>query len=687
MAPTHLGSVRALRIATQRPYIGAYSSISRPKLARLDNVARERFTWFPMSFYLSYRGLLRYCLTQYYRFNEQSRSCLRWPYLSPFARAANSLHAREFRFMVGPLLSRVVHKPEKGPENLAMSGATTNRDSGTGGAKPRLDSWKEIATYVKRGVRTVRRWERQEGLPVHRHRHSKQATVYAFGHEIDSWLERRSAAEDADQFPVDRAPQPSAGPGRETREKDRGIRPTIIAILPLRNLGGDSKQERFADGLTEELISEIGQCCPKSLRVIALTSVMQYKQSPKSIGQIGKELGADYILEGGIRLYGRRVRLTARLISARDQAHIWADRYEIHLPPIFSQQQALARQLADSVSAELRMTPRRGRDQTISNTTGAHNAYLEATSHFLPTKGDITKSIEHLHLAIERDPEFAPSYAELALSYLRRLTWDYPPVVTFKRIEEYASKSLKLDPKLARAHSMMAAFQLFRALAWSKAERSTRRAIKLNPSDAWARIVRAAYHLVVGELQEAVEELARVRQLDPQSLETGQWFASFAYFARRYDLASEHCQGIIRLDPSNAYLHMILGLSLVQKGEYALALSHCEKARELGDSSISQISRACSIYALAGERDTAERLFQELVAAKERQYTRYIFLAHASACLGKEQQTLELLDKAYEQHDPLLVFLRTDPRFEQLSGLPSFRNLLRRIGLPRHPVA
>jgi len=239
-----------------------------------------------------------------------------------------------------------------------------------------------------------------------------------------------------------------------------------------------------------------------------------------------------------------------------------------------------------------------------------------------------------------------------------------------------------LDPKLARAHSMMAAFHLFRARAWSKAERSSRRAIELNPSDAWAHIVRAAYDLVVGELDEAIEELRLARQLDPKSRETGLWFAIFAYFARRYDLAAKHCQEIRQLDPSSAFLHMALGLNLVQAGEYALALSHCEKARELGGSSISQISRACSIYALAGERDTAERLFQELVAAEETQYTRYIFLAHASACLGKDQQTLEWLDKAYEQREPLLVFLKTDPRFVPVSGLAGFRDLLLRIGLP-----
>jgi TolB-like protein/Flp pilus assembly protein TadD len=561
-----------------------------------------------------------------------------------------------------------------------MSKATTRQGSGTVGAAPRLDSWKEIATYLKRGVRTARRWEREEALPVHRHRHGKQATVYAFAQEIDTWLEGRSANEAPDRLPAVHAPL--AAFRSKTGRENRRIRPAVIAILPLRNLSGDPEQERFADGLTEELIQETGHCCPKLLRVIALTSVMQYKQSPKTIGQIAQELGADYILEGGIRRYACRVRLEARLIAARDQAHVWADTYEIRLPPIFALQQALATQVADSLAASFRATPKKRQHRAIFPSVAAHNAYIESRSHFLPDEVDSTKSIEQLTLAIERAPKFAPSYAELALAYLRRLFWDYPPIVTFRRIEEQATQALKLDHKLARAHSMMAAFHLFSAWNWPKAETASRRAIELNPSDPWAHIVRAAYHIVAGELEEAIEELQRVHQLDPQALETGLWFAILAYFAQRYDLAIEHDQEILRLDPSSAFAHMVIGLALAQKGEYATALSHCEKARELGDSSISQMSRACSIYALAGERPSAERLLQELVAAKETRYARYIFLAHASASLGKEQWTLEWLDKAYDQRDPLLIFLRTDPRFDRFDGIPRFRDLVRRVGLP-----
>jgi tetratricopeptide (TPR) repeat protein len=242
---------------------------------------------------------------------------------------------------------------------------------------------------------------------------------------------------------------------------------------------------------------------------------------------------------------------------------------------------------------------------------------------------------------------------------------------------------MKLDPKLAHAHTAMAASHLFGAWNWPNAEASSRRAIELNPSDAWGRIVRAAYFLVIGEPQKATEELAQAREVDPQSLEQGMWIATFAYFARRYDLAIERCQEVIQLNPSFPAARGFLGLCYAQIGDYAAALSSCENATEPGNDPIAQAATICSVYAMAGQQGSAERLLQELAAARENRYVRYFFLAQASVGLGNDQQTLKWLEKAYEQHDPLLVFLQANPRFEPLSGLPGFRKLLRRIGLRR----
>jgi len=566
---------------------------------------------------------------------------------------------------------------------MAGESLTTDPDPGTV-ARRRLDSWKEIAAYLRRGLRTGQRWEREEGLPVHRHLHGTQATVYAFADEIDSWLAGPGVAKGADPLPQEFAPERSPKRAPETIQIDRPSRPLMIAILPLRNLTGDLEQERFGDGLTEELISEIGQCCPKRLRVIALTSVIRYKQSPKSIEQIGRELGADYILEGGIRRSGWRVRLTARLIAARDQAHIWADTYEVQLPPIFSLQQALARQVADALSSELKVKPSPDRRPALAISPAAYDAFVQGRSFFLPTEGEIRKKLEHLYIAIERDPKFAPSYAELALTYSFRFFRDYPPVVMLARTREFASKSLKLDPRSARTHAMLAVSYLFGARNWPRAQKSSWRAIKLNPSDPWARIIRAAYHLVVEEPENAMRELEQARQLGPQSPELGQWFVVLGYFARHYDWAIERGQEMLRMDPSQGVAHALLGDCYAQKGDFALALQHSEMATDqLCTGPFVATSRAAATYALAGDRDAGERLLQCLVAAGEKEYVRYIFLAMGSVALGNDERTLDWLEKAYEQCDPLLVFLKAAPTFDRLSHLPRFRKLLRRIGLPK----
>ena len=547
----------------------------------------------------------------------------------------------------------------------------------------RLDSWKEIATHLKRSPRTVRRWEREEGLPVHRHLHRKQGTIYAFSGEIDAWLKRRAKAESTGHAAGPPTPGPSPGPTRNSEQQPPPGRPIVLAVLPLRNLSRDPAQEWFSDGLTDEIISQVGEFSPERLRVIAFTSVTQYKQSAKSTEQIGHELGADYVLEGGVRRYGRRVRVTARLIAARDQAGIWAESFEIQLPPLFSLQQGLARQLVGALSAKLRVTPTGRPPRQTSRIFAAHDAYLAGTLHLGWSEGEIKKSIEHFSLVVERDPDCAAAYAELTLAYYRLgLMYDYPPIATFGWTKEPALKASRLDQGLSLTHAALAVYNLFGAWNWSEAEASSRRAIELNPSDSRARVIQSACHLVMGRADEAVEDLEQGHRLDPHSQTVGMALAMVGLLARRYDTALQRCQEILQRDPSSALAHLVLGTCYAQKGDSARALTHCEKARKIGSGQILPAATLCSVYAMAGQRDSAERLLDELVAAEKQQYVRYMFLAQASVSLRKNKETLEWLKKAYEQRDPFLLFLKCDPRFELLSRSARFRDLLGRIGLP-----
>jgi len=547
----------------------------------------------------------------------------------------------------------------------------------------RLDSWKEIAAYLKRSPRTVSRWEREEGLPVRRHLHRKKETVYAFTDKIDAWLKSRGKAEKPGPGPGPPTSGPAPGLAEISKREAPSPQPMLIAVLPLRNLTANHTKELFADALTDEVISEVGQLSPERLRVIAFTSVAHYKQSTKSIQQIGKELGVDYVLEGGVRWYGRRVRVTARLIAARDQAQVWADSFEIQLPPLFSLQQGLARELAGALSAKLRLpVTQKSRPETTC-IPAAHNAYLSGTQLFQWSEEEIKKGLDSFSRAIEIDPNCAPSYAELATAWFRLgFLFDYPPAATSWVTRELALKALALDPELSRGHAAMAAWNLYSAWNWSEAEASSERAIELNPSDGRARMVRAACHMVLQRADKAAEEMRQALRLDPLSRVIGSALAVFGFLARSYDMAIGSCQRYLSHDTSSALVQMMLGACFAQKGDYARALTHCQKARALGNGETIYTATLCSVSAAAGRRTSAERLLQELVTMTRQQYVRYIFLAQAAVNLESKDRTLEWLEKAYEQHDPLLVFLKADPRFEPLSRSTRFRNLLGRIGLP-----
>jgi TolB-like protein/Flp pilus assembly protein TadD len=551
----------------------------------------------------------------------------------------------------------------------------------------RLDSWKEIATYLKRSPRTVRRWERREGLPAHRHLHAKKGTIYAFAHEIDEWLRGRRISADRPRPQVTARPKLPSVTGRAPAPT--AARPVVIAVLPLRSLGGRRMNKWLSVGLTDEIISILGQSRPERLRVIALTSSLAYRQSVKSVEQIGKELGADYVLEGAVQRIGRRIRLTARLVCAHDQAHVWTESFEIQLPPFFALQQDLARRVADAVSEKLGARHKEKPRAATSVVGSAYGAYLEGGGHFGCNRdgwseGEIKKSIEYFSLATEKDGDFGAAYAELASAYFRLgLFYDYPPVATFGKVRELALKALSLDPKSVHGLVAMAAWNLLGAWRWAEAEANSRRAVELNPSDCPARGIRAACLLAVGDLNAAndvLQQAARIHHLCPGAFMAT---AVVGLWVGRFDEALKESLEAVRLDPSSVLAHAVASACLARKEDYAAAIRHAEKSRELSRGKAMPTSVLSAVYAMAGRRDSAERLFQELVQMAEREYVRSFWLARAAAGLGNLEAALEWLEKAFAQRDPLLVFLKVDPMFEPLSKSSGFRALLDRIGLWR----
>ena len=484
----------------------------------------------------------------------------------------------------------------------------------TPGPGLRLDSTKEIANYLKRSPRTVHRWEREEGLPVHRHQHRKKGTLYAYASEIDDWLKGRVKKEGEARTAVPPTSSLAVGLAEISKLAVPSGRPVLIAVLPLRNLGGNPAKESFADALTDEIISELSQVSPQHLRVIAFTSVAHYKDSTKTIQQIGEELRVDYVIEGGVRWYGRRVRMTARLIAARDQAQIWADSFEIQLPPVFALQQGLARGLSGTLATRLGLpVTRRPRLDTTCN-PAAHDACLLGNHLSKWSEADIKKSLDFFSRAIEIDPNCAPAYAELAYAWFRLgYLFDYPPVATLWVTRDLALKALGLDAELCRGHVAMASWNLFGAWNWPEAEGSSRRAVELNPSDGGARIVVAACKLALHRPDEAAEELRQALRLDPLSPMIGVWFVMLGFLVHSYDTTIEGCQKLLLQDTNLPVVHAVLGDCFAQKGDCARAITHGEKARALSQGQIIYTASLSSVYALAGRRTAAERLVQELL--------------------------------------------------------------------------
>src|SRR3989475_1930968 len=380
-------------------------------------------------------------------------------------------------------------------------------------ASERLESWKEIAAYLKRGQSTVRRWEK-EGLPVHRHAHKNKASVYAYASEIEVWwndgrvrlelVETATAARRRRVVGWAAAVLVLLGVGLAlnvggVRGRLLG-RPmageiTSIAVLPLKNLSGDPQQDYFVDGMTESLITELGKI--SSLQVLSYQSVIGYRQTTKPLPQIARELKVDALLEGAALGSGHRIRITANLVQAVPERHLWAETYEFDPRDILAVQREVARSVARQI--RVRLTPQEQARLTTSRRVDpeAYRAYLLGRAYFYKTSTptNLKRAKEYFETAIERDPGYAPAYAGLAELYAARtgtgvLTRD--PKDARLQARQWAEKDLKLDDTLAEPHVALARIAQ-QEWDWGGAEREYQRAIELNPSDPAARIWYASY--------------------------------------------------------------------------------------------------------------------------------------------------------------------------------------------------
>jgi serine/threonine-protein kinase len=457
-----------------------------------------------------------------------------------------------------------------------------------------------------------------------------------------------------------------------------------LAVLPLANLSGDPEQEYFADGMTDELIADLGQI--EALRVISRTSVMQYKGVKKPLPQIARELNVDAVIEGSVLRSGDRVRITAQLIQAVTDKHLWAKSYERDLRDVLALQSEVAGAIANEI--KIKLTPQEQARLASARPVNpeAYQAYLKGRLFWNKrTVQGLKKAIEYFNEAIDKDPSYGLAYAGLADCY-NLLGTDilaaFRPEEAFPRGKAAAMKALEIEDTLAEAHGSLAWARLVYEWDWSAAEQEFKRAIDLNPNYGTAHHRYALYLASLGRLDEALAEIRRAQELDPLSPMINVNVGTIFFYARHYDQAAEQIRRALELDPNFAFAHWYLGRTYEQKSMHREAVRELQKAARLSEENPNFMAPLGHAYARAGQRAEAWKVLEQLKELSKRAYVPAYAMVDIYTGLGEKEEAFTWLEKAYEQHCSWLVWLKVDPELDPLRSDPRFQHLLRRMNFP-----
>jgi TolB-like protein/Tfp pilus assembly protein PilF len=563
----------------------------------------------------------------------------------------------------------------------------------------RLESWKEIANYLHKGVRTVQRWEKEEGLPVHRHLHDKLSTVYAYKDEIDAWWQK-----DQERLKTEEEVQ--------TRNVPTGVRRWVLAVvafgtvvagvaylswqhpqstapadslrlvvLPLENLSGDPAQDYLSVGITEELIARLARLDPARLAVVARTTAMTYAGTDKTIEDVGRELDADYILEGSVRKDRDHLRFTAQLIDTSDQAHVWAQSYDRELDDILTLEAELAQAVADNV--RLAVSPAAVSPERLTVDPKAHQAYLQA--RYYQSQGTVLaqqKAIEFFEQSLEIDPGFALAQAGLARSNVFGLR--ARPRSSLARAKQQAIEAVRLDPDLPEARLSLALAKLYNDWDWNGAEEEFLLALQLDPGNADMHFHYAQYLAAVGQLDEAIAAARRAQELDPFSPLIGHYLGRLYLFARDFEQAERELSRTLELAPNYPWTVLFLAITYEQLGQLDQAALYRQRYWAVSGLAAERVNELGELYAASGYN----RLLQEWADwiedyALRDGYVTSTELALTYTEMGRTNEAFVWLERAFESHTRDLVYLEIHPGFDPLRSDPRFDSFLARLKFPR----
>jgi TolB-like protein/DNA-binding winged helix-turn-helix (wHTH) protein/Flp pilus assembly protein TadD len=467
--------------------------------------------------------------------------------------------------------------------------------------------------------------------------------------------------------------------------RSRGHRPAAIrslAVLPLENLSGDAAQNYFSDGMTDELITDLAQI--SALRVISRTSVMVYKGAHKSLPQIARELHVDAVVEGTVLRAGDQVRITAQLIDASTDKHIWSQSYEGELRDTLALQDRVARAIAEQI--QINLTPREQaalKSVRVVNPQ-AYESYLKGRYFWSKRTADGLKvALAYFNQAIEEDPNYAQAYSGLADTYALLGDWQYAvmtPREAYPKAKAAALKAVKLDNALGEAHNSLAF--VLEGFDWDldSGGREFRRAIELNPGYATAHHWYAWHLALLGRYDEAIAEMKKAESVDPLSLIINADLAELLVLAHSYDEAIAQSRKTIEMDPNFAMAHNQLAQAYLQKHMFDQAIAELQKAVQLSGGSPTCIANLARAYALSGKRGEAMKLLKDLKSSSTAMNSHASEVAAIYASLGDKDEAMNWLEKGYAERFNPGVLIR--PGFDPLRTDPRFQDLVHRVGLP-----
>ena len=453
-----------------------------------------------------------------------------------------------------------------------------------------------------------------------------------------------------------------------------------LAVLPLESLSGDSSQDYFADGMTDELITDLSQI--SALRVISRTSVMQYKRVHRPLPEIARELNVDAVVEGTVLRSGDRVRITAQLIQVPTEKHLWAQSYEGDMRDALTLQSQVADAVAEQIRINLNPREQAALKKKAVNPE-AYEAYLKGRYFWNKrTANGLKTAVAYFEQAIDQDPNYAPAYSGLADSYALMGDWQYavmPPREALPKAKVAAVKALELDSTLGEAHNSLAF--LLDGFDWNfdASGQEFRRAIELNPGYATAHHWYAWHLSLLGRFDEAITEMRRAQSLDPLSLIINADLAEVLVLAHSYDESMSQSRKTIEMDPDFALAHNQLGQAYLQRQMYLEALAELKKALQLSPDSPAIMANLARAYVGSGKRSEAVKLLNELKKRSTPVYSNAAEIAVIFAALGDADQAMNWLERGYQERFNPGVLLR--PGFDPLRSDKRFQDLLRRIGL------